>query len=638
MTEGYRIPFAVPPPLTTTVPIFQESTDPRLHEEILLLLQKEAIVLAPLPLSPGFFSNIFLVPKKTGGSRLIFNLKVLNTYVSQVHFKMETLKTIREAVSPREWTVSLDLTDAYHHVPIHPDSQPYLRFSHRAVVYQFRALPFGLTTAPMVFTMLMKPILSWTHQREIRLHAYLDDWLLRHVNQQTLLCHLSTTVRLLTRLGLGVNVPKSRLLPARLFDFLGATFDTESMTIRPTSQRVQATTAAVTTIFQSPTFTARELSTCIGMLDSVADLVPHGRWMVRPFHWARLEHWSPTAGSYEDTLSAAALPDRAFQVWWTESKNLTMGVPIQEPVPDFLLFTDASETAWGARLSTYSASGMWTDTEKLLHINVLELLAVHRALLSFAHLCSDLRIQVQTDNTTAVAYLRKGGGTHSRSLQDVAWQIFLFCRTHRIALTSLHIPGKLNVEADALSRLRQLPTAEWTLRQDVCNRLFQRWGCPALDLFATIHNRRLPAFVSPLPHPQAWGTDALAMDWTGLHAYLFPPFATLLQVLRKIQNTTTGEFILIAPCWPAQPWFPLLLETIIDHPIALPLHPDLVTQGTQRHPHPFLSILHLHAWRLSSEKRLLQAFREELPKESPPPFEVPLPQFTTQMGHLVQLV
>ena len=161
------------------------------------------------------------------------------------------------------------------------------------------------------------------------------------------------------------------------------------------------------------------------------------------------------------------------------------------------------------------------------------------------------------------------------------------------------------------------------------------WGCPALDLFATIHNRRLPAFVSPLPHPQAWATDALAMDWNDLHAYLFPPFTMLLQVLRKIQNTTSGEFILIVPCWLAQPWFPLLLEVIIDHPINLPLHPDLVTQGSQRHPHPYLAILHLHVWKLSSVKQRLLAFQGTLPKRSLLQYESPLPQSTTKMDNLV---
>ena len=484
----------------------------------------------------------------------------------------------------------------------------------------------------MVFTMMMRPILAWAHQRSIRLHAYLDDWLLRQNHPATLLVHFKTVFQLLTRLGLGVNFPKSRLLPAQQFDFLGATFNTQTMMIAPTAQRILDLVAAVTNLYQVPHFTARTLAACIGKLDSVADLVPYGRWMVRPLHWARLDHWSPATCDYEDVLQASILPDMSFAEWWTNTANLSPGVPIHEPMPDHLLFTDASETAWGARLTSHSAAGLWTKSEQQLHINVLELLAVLRALQSFLQHCLGRRIQVQTDNTTAVAFLRKGGGTHSRNLQNVAWEIFLFCRQHQIALTSLHIPGKLNVEADALSRLRQLPTAEWTMRQDVCNHLFQRWGRPALDLFATVHNRRLPEFVTPLPHPQAWATDALAMDWTGLHAYLFPPFATLLQVLRKIQNTTSGEFILIAPCWPAQPWFPLLLDLIIDHPITLPPHPDLVTQGDRRLPHPNLAVLHLHAWRLSSAKRRLQVFRDALPRRSLPLFEAQPPQSTIPSG------
>jgi len=632
VTEGYRIPFEVLPPLACVPPPILNSANPALHEEVTLLLLKDAIRPAPLPLTPGFYSSIFVVPKKTGGNRLIFNLKILNTFISRVHFKMETLKSIREAVSPNDWSVSLDLTDAYLHVPIHPDSQHLLRFVHRTVVYQFRALPFGLTTAPMVFTMLMKPILAWTHQRGLCLHAYLDDWLLRQQNRAMLITHLTALIHLLTRLGLGVNPPKSRLLPAQQFDFLGASFDTVTMTITPTAQRTQALIAAVKDVYQAPSFTARNLAACIGKLDSVADLVPHGRWMVRPFHWARLDNWSPTLNTYEDVLLPTILPDLSFATWWTDPANLSAGVPIQEPIQDHLLFTDASETAWGARLTTHSAAGRWSTSEQQLHINVLELLAVLRALQSFTHLCSGRRIQAQIDNTTAVCYLRRGGGTHSRNLQNVAWQIFLFCKTHQIALTSLHIPGKLNVEADALSRLRQLPTTEWTLRQDVCNRLFQHWGCPALDLFATIHNRRLPAFVSPLPHPLAWATDALALDWDGFNAYLFPPFATLLRILRKVKDTKTGVFILIAPCWPAQPWFPMLLDLLIDHPITLPAFPDLLTQGVPRQAHPYLSVLHLHAWKLSSEKSRLQAFRDPLPSALRLPFVTQQPPSTTLNG------
>ena len=131
---------------------------------------------------------------------------------------------------------------------------------------------------------------------------------------------------------------------------------------------------ATATLFTK--FTARTLAACIGKLDSVTNLVPHGRWMVRPFHWARLDHWSPTTNLYEDVLSASILPNSTLANWWTNIPNLSQGVPIHEPIPDMLLITDASETAWGARLLTYSAAGTWTLQERQFHINVFELLAV----------------------------------------------------------------------------------------------------------------------------------------------------------------------------------------------------------------------------------------------------------------------
>ena len=111
-----------------------------------------------------------------------------------------------------------------------------------------------LTTAPYVFTRLMRPILTWTHRQGLQLHAYLDDWLLRHFAHSTLLSHLQMTITLLTRLGLQVNFPKSRLQPAQVFDSLGATFNTLTMTIAPTTLRVEALIASIQNLFNAPSF------------------------------------------------------------------------------------------------------------------------------------------------------------------------------------------------------------------------------------------------------------------------------------------------------------------------------------------------------------------------------------------------
>ena len=48
---------------------------------------------------------------------------------------------------PGEWVSSIDLSDAYLHIPIHPNSRKYPRFCYKAQVFQFTSLPFRLATA-----------------------------------------------------------------------------------------------------------------------------------------------------------------------------------------------------------------------------------------------------------------------------------------------------------------------------------------------------------------------------------------------------------------------------------------------------------------------------------------------------------
>ena len=86
---------------------------------------------------------------------------------------METPESIRTSLIPGEWVASIDLSDAYLHIPIHPHSRKYLRFCHRSQVFQFTSLPFGLATAPQVFTMIVKEVKLMALSRGLRLHQYL---------------------------------------------------------------------------------------------------------------------------------------------------------------------------------------------------------------------------------------------------------------------------------------------------------------------------------------------------------------------------------------------------------------------------------------------------------------------------------
>ena len=161
-----------------------------------------------------------------------------------------------------------------------------------------------------------------------------------------------------------------------------------------------------------------------------------------------------------------------------------------------------------------------------------------------------------------------------------------------------HIPGKLNIIADRLSRRHQVLNSEWTLSLPVLHQVWRLWGQPHVDMFATADNARLPTFVSPLPDPRAWQIDALSFTWTSLWIYLFPPFPLLPEVLRRI-SLTHCQAILIAPAWPSQPWFPLLLRLLVDLPRQLPPTRTFLRKPSSRVFHQEPRRLCLHKWRLS---------------------------------------
>ena len=66
--------------------------------------------------------------------------------------------------------------DDYFHIPIQELSRKYLRFHVQGRTYQFKALPFGLSTAPIEFTVVAKELELMAIHKGIRIHQYLDDW------------------------------------------------------------------------------------------------------------------------------------------------------------------------------------------------------------------------------------------------------------------------------------------------------------------------------------------------------------------------------------------------------------------------------------------------------------------------------
>ena len=70
-------------------------------------------------------SFIFKILKSSGKVRCVFNLKTINPCVRYHKFKMEGLRTVRELLRPGDWMTSVDLQDAFHHIPLHPSHQKF---------------------------------------------------------------------------------------------------------------------------------------------------------------------------------------------------------------------------------------------------------------------------------------------------------------------------------------------------------------------------------------------------------------------------------------------------------------------------------------------------------------------------------
>ena len=144
-------------------------------------------------------------------------------------------------------------------------------------VLPIQALPFGLSTAPMEFTVVAKEVKLVAFQKGIRIHQYLDDWLVRASTHHTCLQHTQTLVTLSQELGLLVNKEKSELVPKQVFNFVGYQFDLKEGKVRPTEERWQALTHKIRSILSDPLCPVRQFMSLIGLLTATEKQVHLGR-------------------------------------------------------------------------------------------------------------------------------------------------------------------------------------------------------------------------------------------------------------------------------------------------------------------------------------------------------------------------
>ncbi|KAL8610652.1 hypothetical protein ACOMHN_047221 [Nucella lapillus] len=117
--------------------------------------------------------------------------QVQDKFIRDIKFRMESTSSFRESIRSGDWAASIDLKDAYFHITLAQALRKYLRFVWRGRTFQFKALPFGLSLAPFVFTKVCTEVASLARTRATRLRCYLDDWLILAETQE--LCQMHST-------------------------------------------------------------------------------------------------------------------------------------------------------------------------------------------------------------------------------------------------------------------------------------------------------------------------------------------------------------------------------------------------------------------------------------------------------------
>ena len=553
-----------------------------------------------------FISTIFLRPKKDGTHRMILNLKSLNQYVTYHHFKMDTIHTAVEMMTPGCYMCSVDLKSAYYSVAIAPSDQKYLKFSWRGKLYQFTCFPNGLAFCPRKFTKLLKPVYSTLRNLGHLSVAYIDDSYLQADTYELCVHNVIDTLSLFHQLGFVIHPDKSVLIPTQRLTFLGFVLDSQSMTVTLTGEQAVKVKEACQRLLQEKAITIREVAKVLGLLTSSLPGVLYGPLHYRSLEMDKTQALKSNQGNFDSimALSGEAVADLH---WWINSVEET-SKPVKQRETQITMTTDASKKGWGCSVEGTSTGGSWTHHEAQYHINYLETKAVFLALQAFSHEVSGKCVSVLVDNTTAVSCINQMGTCHSKEINSLVRQIWEWCISHSIWITVSHIPGKENTIADRESRKQRRET-EWALDTEIFDNMLAGFSVkPDIDLFASRINYKCKQYVSYQPDPGAYAVDAFHLPWKDFCFYAFPPFCIIQKVLRKVTvDQATG--ILVVPHWPTQPWWPLLTHLLIAPPFILPRRKDtlyLASKPEELHPlHKTLTLLGCH---LSGNSLLVKAF------------------------------
>ena len=361
---------------------------------------------------------------------------------------VEKIAKVAYQFGPQALLAKVDIKAAYRLVPVHPDDRPLLGVVWQGSHYVDAMLPFGLRSAPKIFTALADA-LEWC----IRQHSvpfidhYLDDFII--VGPP----HSDVCARALAALEeecaqLGVPLaPEKKEGPSTCITFLGIQIDTESGQLSLPQEKLTRLKQDIERWLPRRKCRKQELDSLIGTLQYAAKVIHPGRSFVRRL--IELQKQARRAHHYI-RLHAQV---RADLLWWKAFAEHWNGITFfPAPTEVEAEFASDASGSWGC--------GAWSDTmwwqykwpPKLQReITFKELFAVIIATAVWGPGWQGKRVRAHCDNLAVVEIL-KSRSSRDPHLMHLLRCLFFIEATNHFTITPAHIAGAQNSLADDLSR------------------------------------------------------------------------------------------------------------------------------------------------------------------------------------------
>ena len=326
---------------------------------------------------------------------------------------MTKMSEIIPHIYENEFACTFDISKVFFHIPIQPNNSKYFSFSFLNQNYKFRAMPFGLCTAPYLFTKFISPILEHLRrEHQIIIFSYLDDFLLLESSESKLAEANETTINIFEELGFLINREKSVLVPSTVIQFLGVKFNLKDNKMSNTDRLISKMTNKARDLIDRASINRVELERFIGLANFMSYYMPQGRHYLHPIikiansyiHKCDRHQLFPNRSDLQSLLS-----------YWTKAESF-QETEIKHILHQVSLEIDSSNKEWGATLNQnnhlVNFQGDWCPQEKSEHINIKELLGI-KTLESIPEEIKDCHISIANDNITAVSTLVKLGSNRS---------------------------------------------------------------------------------------------------------------------------------------------------------------------------------------------------------------------------------